>query len=176
MERKGTTAAKTGAPGRFLVGVGVLLWDPAAARYLLLRRAAERDFEAGHWECVTGRLEQGEGFEQAARRELREECGLAANLLAIVASMHFYRGPSRPEFELVGVIYLATIDGPSELRLSAEHSEARWLTASEARDLLAGRSPAEAWLLRLIARADRLRAALPAGELERLSQGGYELN
>ena len=52
------------ATGRFLAMVGALIWRQTDGRYLLLQRAATKDFAAGQWECVTGRLEQGERFEQ----------------------------------------------------------------------------------------------------------------
>jgi len=54
--------------GRFLGGVGALIWNEQDGCYLLLRRAGHRDFAAGAWECVTGRVDQGESFEQAVKR------------------------------------------------------------------------------------------------------------
>jgi 8-oxo-dGTP diphosphatase len=54
--------------GRFIGGIGALIWSPKVKRYLLLRRSAQRDYGAGAWECVTGRVDQGEGFEQALHR------------------------------------------------------------------------------------------------------------
>jgi 8-oxo-dGTP pyrophosphatase MutT (NUDIX family) len=52
------------AVGRFLAMVGALIWRHTDGKYLLLQRSAARDVAAGQWECVTGRLEQGERFLQ----------------------------------------------------------------------------------------------------------------
>ena len=154
----------TAAPadvGRFLAGVGALVLDPDTTRYLVLRRSAEKDFAAGAWECVTGRLDQGEGFEDALHREVREELGVEAEILFIVGTTHFHRGESLPENELVGVVYCVTISELDDIRLSDEHSEFRWLTAGQAAELISGSHPTEQWLLRVIEWAEEMRLQLP---------------
>ena len=62
--------------GRFIGMVGMLVWHRSDGRYLLLRRSPDKDFAPGQWESGSGRLEQGEGFIEALRRESREELGL----------------------------------------------------------------------------------------------------
>jgi 8-oxo-dGTP diphosphatase len=147
--------------GRFLAGVGALVLDPATDRYLVLRRSDEKDFAAGAWECVTGRLDQGEGFEDALHREVREELGVEAEILFILGTTHFHRGEARPENELVGLVYCVTISEPDAVRLSDEHSEFRWLAVAQAAELISGSHPSEQWLLRVIERAEEMRAQLP---------------
>ncbi|HEX6387601.1 MAG TPA: NUDIX domain-containing protein, partial [Anaerolineae bacterium] len=56
--------------GRFYGGVAALLYFPPTRQYLLLKRSPAKDYGAGTWECVTGRVDQGEGFEDALRREV----------------------------------------------------------------------------------------------------------
>ena len=63
------------AIGRFYGGIAALVWSPETDRYLLLRRSAEKDYAAGVWECVTGRVDQGEGFEDALLREVTRRAG-----------------------------------------------------------------------------------------------------
>jgi ADP-ribose pyrophosphatase YjhB (NUDIX family) len=48
--------------------VQALIWDPAADRFLLIRK--------GHWTLVKGGVEEGEELEEAVRREIAEETGL----------------------------------------------------------------------------------------------------
>ena len=148
--------------GRFFAGVSALLWCPSARRYLLLRRSADKDFGGGAWECVTGRVDQGEGFSEAVRREVREELGVEAQVDFVLGTMHFYRGEASPENELVGVYFSCTIENPEAIHLSWEHSEARWVTAEEASQLL----PASHWLAETIRRAETMRTLLPSALLE----------
>jgi 8-oxo-dGTP pyrophosphatase MutT (NUDIX family) len=145
------------AIGRFFAGVGALVRRPSDGRYLLLRRAAQKDFAAGAWECVTGRVDQGEGFSDAVLREVREELGVSARIDFIVGTMHFYRGAAQPENELVGVQYCCSIEDPESIVTSWEHAEHRWVTPGEARELL----PEEHWLTQVILRAEVVRALSP---------------
>jgi 8-oxo-dGTP pyrophosphatase MutT (NUDIX family) len=158
------------AVGRFLAMIGALIWRQTDGKYLLLQRAATKDFAAGQWECVTGRLEQGESFGQAVRREVHEELGLAVHIECILGTTHFYRGEARPEHEIVGVQYGCSLDDPTGMHLSAEHAAYQWVTAAEAMVLF----PAGHWLRALIARAEVVRGLLPH-ELRRLyRQEGFE--
>ncbi len=68
------------AVGRFLAMVGALVWRHTDGKYLLLQRSATKDVAAGQWECVTGRLEQGESFGQVVRRETFEELSLDVHI------------------------------------------------------------------------------------------------
>lgn len=156
--------------GRFYAGVAALIWRPADGRYLLLHRSVAKDFGAGAWECVTGRVDQGEGFPQAARREAREELGVDVQIDFIVGTMHFYRGAARPENELIGVQFCCSLEAAPAIRLSAEHAEARWATPAEAEALL----PDGHWLRQAIRRAEALRAGLPPGLVERFRIEGFE--
>ena len=82
--------------GRFCAGIGALIWSPTKEKYLLLRRSPEKDFAPGVWECVTGRVDQGERFEQALHREVREELGIQVQIEFIIGTSHFYRGDPVP--------------------------------------------------------------------------------
>jgi 8-oxo-dGTP diphosphatase len=144
---------------------------PSDGKYLLLRRTAEKDFAAGRWECVTGRVDQGEGFTDTVLREIREELGVRAHIDFIVGTMHFYRGAARPENELVGVYYCCSIDDPESIATSWEHTEHRWVTPGEARELL----PEEHWLARLIERAEAVRALVPPELLAFYREQDFEI-
>jgi 8-oxo-dGTP pyrophosphatase MutT (NUDIX family) len=159
------------ASGRFLAMVGALIWRQVDGHYLLLQRAVTKDFAPGQWECVTGRLEQGESFEQAVRREVREELGLDVNLECLLGTTHFYRGENLPEYEMVGVHYGCSVDDPTGMRLSVEHGAAQWVTAAQARNLF----PAGYWLRTLITRAEAVRGLIPHALQQLYRQEGFEL-
>ena len=120
------------AVGRFLAMIGMLVWRRDDGRYLLLRRASTRDYAPGQWETGSGRLEQGEGFIDALRRESREELGREVRIECILGATHFYRGDAVPENEMVGLSFGCSIPDAAGLRVSDEHSEHRWVTADDA--------------------------------------------
>jgi len=157
--------------GRFLGGVAALIRDPNNGKYLLMRRSARQDVGAGSWDCVSGRLEQGEGFEQALRREVREESGLEVDIDFVIATTHFFRGPRIVENELLGVIYACSLRGSPQVQASDEHSEQTWLSPAEADSFL----PSGHWLKTVIERAELIRSGLPLGLAEFYRQAGFEL-
>ena len=58
----------------------VVVWS-RAGRLLLQKRSAGKDIQPGRWDtAVGGHLHVGESYEQAARREMAEEIGIAADL------------------------------------------------------------------------------------------------
>ena len=62
---------------------------------LLQKRSPHKDVQPGKWDTsVGGHLDPGEGYEEAARRELREELGISAAELTFL-----YAYPLRNEVE-----------------------------------------------------------------------------
>ncbi len=161
--------------GRFYAGIAAVITSTRSGKYLLLRRSEQKDYAPGVWECVTGRVDQGEGFEEALRREVREELSTEVQLEHILGTTHFYRGTHDPENELVGVIYLCTLPDTKSIQLDAEHSEFRWLDASQALALLSSTDPSTQWARRVIQRAEDIRPMLPDSLLEYQRQTGFEL-
>lgn len=157
--------------GRFLGGVAGLIYDDKTQRYLLLRRAALRDFKAGHWECVTGRVDQEESFEEALHREVMEEINAKVQIEFIIATSHFYRGDQTPQNELLSIIYGCRISDPSTVRLDSEHSEMRWITTKEALNFL----PEGHWMREVILRAELLRKYLPEELRNDFLRRGFEI-
>jgi 8-oxo-dGTP pyrophosphatase MutT (NUDIX family) len=160
--------------GRFYAGIAALIWSPKTKLYLLLRRSEQKDFARGAWECVTGRVDQGEGFEDALHREVREELGVEVQVEHILGTTHFYRGDPIPENELVGVIYLCVLPDPTSIRISPEHSEYRWISANQAIELLTTSDPTTQWIKRVIQQAETIRPMLPENLLEFQGNSGFE--
>ncbi len=163
--------------GRFTAGIGAIIRDNGRERYLIVRRSETKDFAPGVWECVTGRVHQGEGFEAALFREIKEELGIKVRPQFILGTTHFYRGEINPENELIGVVFYCETDGSHKIRLSVEHSEYRWVRPMEASALLSKRSnPTENWLIRVIQRAELVRNLLSSEQLYVLGQEGFRLD
>jgi 8-oxo-dGTP diphosphatase len=73
--------------------VEIALAVPIRDRRVLVARRAAGSHLAGYWEFPGGKIEPGEPPEQAARRELEEETGLAAaRLEPLVLVDHEYGG------------------------------------------------------------------------------------
>jgi 8-oxo-dGTP diphosphatase len=160
--------------GHFYAGIAALIWSPKTMKYLLLRRSEQKDYARGVWECVTGRVDQGEGFEDALRREVREELGVAVQIEHILGTTHFYRGIPSPESDLVGVIYLCSLADPASIHISPEHCEYRWLAAEPALELLSATDPSTQWAKRVIQRAEAIRPMLTENLISFQRKNGFE--
>jgi 8-oxo-dGTP pyrophosphatase MutT (NUDIX family) len=143
--------------GRFINGVAVVIWRADQERYLLLRRAATKDYGAGEWETVTGRVDQGESYIDALHREVREELNVSAQVDFVIGVTHFYRGEEVPENELLGVMFCCSTPTPDAIQRSEEHDAHQWMTLSEIQATFA----ADGWLRRCIERADLMQRLLP---------------
>jgi ADP-ribose pyrophosphatase YjhB (NUDIX family) len=102
---------------------------PNKALLRLLQRSGAKDVGARPWECVTGRLEQGESFLQAVRREAFEDLGMEVHIEFVLGTTHFYRDDALPEHAMVGVHYGCSIQDTTRLQLSDEHCTYQWVTA-----------------------------------------------
>jgi 8-oxo-dGTP pyrophosphatase MutT (NUDIX family) len=115
----------SGEPTLFLVSAGVYL--ERDGKILILERAVGAMI--GFWSLPSGLVEAGETPEEGARRELYEEAGLrpAGPLTLVgVTTFHIYG------HHAVRLVYAGdAADG--EVRLSHEHSGARWIDPLEYR-------------------------------------------
>jgi len=160
------------AVGRFQCGIAALIYHSETQTYLLLKRSQQHEVERDAWECVTGRVNQGESFEMALHREVLEELGVVVQLEFIIGTSHFYRGQEQPENELLGVKYACTLANRDEIRLGEEHSELRWLTANEIYHVL----PTNHWLSQTVRRAETVRKSMPPALVAFFQTVGFESN
>jgi ADP-ribose pyrophosphatase YjhB (NUDIX family) len=156
----------------FQAGIGALIWHEPTQAYLLLKRSQTKDVGAGAWECVTGRLEQGEDYEAALQREVLKELSVKIQVDFIVGTSHFYRGEAIPENELLSVIYACSIDNRDLIQISHEHSEHRWLTVAEAFTFLSQ----DHWLVQSIHRAESIRSLTPPSLRDFYRSEGFRIN
>ena len=89
------------------------------------------DSNGGHWQNVTGSVEEGESLETAARRELFEETGLSVGPLLPLDMI--FRFKSRWGDEVEEHTFLALIPSPRIIHLSSEHQNFRRLPLGEVR-------------------------------------------
>jgi ADP-ribose pyrophosphatase YjhB (NUDIX family) len=112
-----------------LAGAGVIVVDQTD-RILLVHRS-----DNGCWGIPGGYMEEGESFEDTARREVFEETGLVVGelkLLCLHSGPHtFYEYPNGHQVYLAGAIYTTT-EFEGELRADKDESvEVRWFHPHE---------------------------------------------
>lgn len=97
----------------------------------ILLAMKKRGFGEGHWNGVGGKLNPGEGIEEAAIRETKEEIGVTAKSLQHVADLHFYFEdlPLEKDWNQQVVVYLVN-DWEGEPTESEEMAP-QWFKHSE---------------------------------------------
>jgi 8-oxo-dGTP diphosphatase len=104
---------------------GVILRDGLAA---VVHRPKYDD-----WSLPKGKLEPGESWEAAARREVLEETGIACRLVAEIGSVRYADRHGRPK---TARYWTMEPEGATEFRANAEVDELRWVSAAQAAELL----------------------------------------
>jgi len=101
-------------------------------RLLVHRRASNKDVWPGLWDIAAGGVvSAGEGYDEAARRELAEELGIADATLTPIGGGRF----SDDDVSLVARCYLAVHDGPFVFA-DGEITETRWVTRTDLAQLM----------------------------------------
>ncbi len=103
-------------------------------KFLLLKRN-EKDTFGGIWQMVTGRIEGNEKAYETAIREVKEETGLNPKRLWSAPNVNSFYSSERDAILFIPV-FIAEVDESSNESVSSEHSEARWVTSREAKEML----------------------------------------
>lgn len=107
---------------------------PESDREILLIRRSSEPFE-GTWALPGGFVDEGESLEEAARRELAEETGIAD--VGRLMQLGAYGDPGRdPRGWTVSVVFLARVESrDATLRAGSDATEAAWFRAWDVPEL-----------------------------------------
>lgn len=111
--------------GRVCAAGGVIVYDD---RLCVIHRPRYED-----WSLPKGKLDPGEEWEAAARREVREETGLVARCERELTPHEYVDRKGRPKLVRW---WRMTVDEVAPFVVNDEVDERRWVTAVEAERLL----------------------------------------
>ncbi len=114
---------------RVIRAAGGIIWEgePWQSRIAVIFRNYHRD-----WSLPKGKLEDGESFEEAAIREIKEETGCAVQLHSFAGDVH-YEVNGRPK---IVKYWHFTLIGEPKFQPNKEVAKLRWLNIDEALELL----------------------------------------
>lgn len=128
----------------YQVGVKALVTD-SEGKILLLKAA--KGFHDAHWDLPGGRIEDTQTPDEALRREIEEEIGIAE-----VSNIKFHSG-CISNFEMhfdelgtIGLVLMAyelKIPDSESIQLSDEHTDYEWVDRSELPERLKEKYPKE---------------------------------
>jgi 8-oxo-dGTP diphosphatase len=106
---------------RFYLCVKGLIYD-ATGRVLLLRRTQDTRVDPGKWDLPGGKLDTGELFDEAFRREVREETGIEIEITGVAGA----RAWTMPE-RRVAYLFMEARAETEAVTLSDEHIAYAWV-------------------------------------------------
>lgn len=100
---------------------------------MVIKRSLDDNFNPGIWEIPGGRVKGGEDPHLALKRETKEETGLSIRILKPLNVQHFKKNPN---LAITMIIFLCTCDS-TDVKLSPEHSNFKWVPVNTAKKYLA---------------------------------------
>ncbi|MEE9430787.1 MAG: NUDIX domain-containing protein [Melioribacteraceae bacterium] len=118
-----------------LIEAHILRKSEKVIEYLIMKRASNQKYP-NIWQMVTGKIKSKEKAYQTAIREIKEETNLDVDELYIVPNVNYFYDGTDDSITIIPV-FLAIIREDQVVKLSVEHSEYKWVTAKEAKELFA---------------------------------------
>jgi dATP pyrophosphohydrolase len=103
--------------------------------FLILRRSDKDKIYPGLWQIVSGGIKRGEKAYEAAMREVQEETGIKPKRLYNTPLTNTFYFSSNDSVN-VSPVFAAEVEGGTEVKISSEHRDFRWLRKDEAISLL----------------------------------------
>jgi len=110
------------------------IYNPAIKKFLLLKRAKHKIYPTT-WQMITASCEEDESTIETALRELGEETGLEASEMFVVPHINTFYFDNHDSICL-SPVFMAMVDS-DDVKISDEHTEYRWATYDEAKQLIA---------------------------------------
>ncbi len=107
----------------------------AKLEFLLLKRSPD-EYYPNLWQMVSGKIKDNETAHQTAIREIKEETSLAPEKFWVAPTVNSFYSPDKDYICLLPV-FAAKVKYNSEVKLSNEHTEYKWVTPEKAKQLLA---------------------------------------
>jgi dihydroneopterin triphosphate diphosphatase len=118
-----------------IIETAIFSFEDSQVLYLLLKRAPDDKLYPGTWQIVTGMIEEGETAAAAALREVAEETRILPRRFWNVPHTNTFLNIAQDTLEISAVFLVQTAPGSLPV-LSNEHSDFRWCTREQARELL----------------------------------------
>lgn len=106
-------------------------------KILLLKVRSKSSHDAEKWEIPGGKVKKGEFFDQALKREFKEETGLEINIDSLynVVQNEYTACKTNEKIKSVQLI-MKVSSATDEVEISAEHDDYKWFTREELKDLI----------------------------------------
>ncbi len=118
-------------------------------KYLFIRRHHEDSYSPDKWEMPGGKLDNGETIEENLIRECFEELGLNLKLIRTDFAVVNEIGITGKYEGILAITILGLLSSTSSsVKISKEHTEHKWLTLDEAKNL--DLTPASALLVKRV--------------------------
>lgn len=132
------TEIRTAIGAQRVAQINVICMDPHIGpdgpQILLLRRTPKR---GGFWQTITGGIHPGEPLPSVAIRETTEETNVTIQSSDLQATYFSHTFIGNDGYQLTEYVFVAWIHEPKNVQLSEEHDEMRWVSAEEAKTLMA---------------------------------------